>query len=85
MFRTDPGATALDADDRHAYVGYRDGELVLLDLRDGTATRGRLTVGGVVAVPTALTVAGPGRLLVGTGDGRILDCSVDLPGCAVNA
>ncbi|MER7668343.1 hypothetical protein ABTY61_07725 [Kitasatospora sp. NPDC096128] len=79
VFRTDPEATALDADDRHAYVGYRDGGLVALDLRTGTATRGRLSVGGVVAVPTALTVAGPGRLLVGTDDGRILDCSVELP------
>ncbi|MGW2373158.1 PQQ-binding-like beta-propeller repeat protein [Kitasatospora sp. NPDC001683] len=76
VFRTDRKATALDADERFAYVGYEDGELVALDLRDGTAVRHHLTIGAVTAVPTALTIAGPGRLLVGTGDGRILDCSL---------
>ncbi|MFI5490702.1 PQQ-binding-like beta-propeller repeat protein [Micromonospora echinaurantiaca] len=60
----------------NAYVAYDDGEIVALDLHDGTVRwRRQLTVAGVPAVPTALTVAGPGRLLIGTSDGRILDCS----------
>ncbi|MBM9510086.1 outer membrane protein assembly factor BamB family protein [Actinacidiphila acididurans] len=77
VFRTDAGATDLDADAETAYVGYEDGEIVGLDLRDGTVRwRRHLTVGAVLVVPTALTVAGPGRLLIGTDDGRVLECSV---------
>lgn len=76
VFRTDRKATDLDADAETAYVAYDDGEIVALDLHDGTVRwRRQLTVAGVPAIPTALTVAGPGRLLIGTSDGRILDCS----------
>ncbi|MEU3895387.1 PQQ-binding-like beta-propeller repeat protein [Streptomyces sp. NPDC045251] len=76
VFRTDRKATALDADVATVYVGYDDGEVVALDLGDGTVRwRQRLTVGSVSAVPTALTVTSDGRLLIGTSDGRILDCS----------
>ncbi|WP_061292740.1 PQQ-binding-like beta-propeller repeat protein [Herbidospora cretacea] len=75
IFRTDRPATALDAGDDAVYVAYDDGEIVVLDLHTGTVRgRGPLTIGAVSVLPTALTVAGPGRLLVGTGDGRILDC-----------
>ncbi|GHJ47339.1 hypothetical protein Cs7R123_46810 [Catellatospora sp. TT07R-123] len=77
IFRTDRKATDLDADANTAYVAYEDGEIVALDLHDGAVRwREQLAVAGVPAIPTALTVAGPGRLLVGTSDGRILDCSV---------
>ncbi|MFD9011295.1 hypothetical protein [Streptomyces sp. NPDC059552] len=63
MFRTDRKATALDADAATVYVGYDDGEVVALDLGDGTVRRRqRLTVGAVSAVPTALTVTGDGLL-----------------------
>ncbi|MEU2035274.1 hypothetical protein [Nocardia amamiensis] len=77
IFRTDRKATALDSDAEIVYVTYDDGELVALDLRAGTVlSRRHLTVAAVPVVPTALTVAGPGRLLIGTSDGRILGCSV---------
>ncbi|GAA2109140.1 hypothetical protein [Actinomadura alba] len=79
VFRTDRPATALDADANTAYVAYvtyDDGEIVALKLHDGTVRwRQNLTVGAVSAVPTALTIGGPGSLLIGTSDGRILDCS----------
>ncbi|UXY31995.1 outer membrane protein assembly factor BamB family protein [Streptomyces sp. HUAS TT20] len=76
VFRTDTKATDLDCDRETAYVTYDDGEIVALDLRDGTVRwRRHLTVAGVLVVPTAVTVAGPTRLLIGTGDGRVLGCS----------
>ena len=51
-------------------------EIVGLDLRDGYVRwRRHLTVAGVAVVATALTVTEPGRLLIGTTDGRLLDCS----------
>lgn len=77
IFRTDRAATDLDTDTETAYVTYDDGEIVALHLNDGTVRwRGHLTVAAVPAIATALTVAGPGRLLIGTSDGRILDCSI---------
>ncbi|GID93807.1 PQQ-binding-like beta-propeller repeat protein [Amorphoplanes digitatis] len=80
VFRTDRTATDLDADAQTAYVAYDDGEIVALDLQDGTVRRRRhLTVAAVQAIPTALTVVGPDALLIGTSDGRILKCSAELP------
>ncbi|MFB6674350.1 hypothetical protein ACFCWG_18480 [Streptomyces sp. NPDC056390] len=77
VFRTDRKATELDHDTETVYVTYDDGEIVGLDLRDGNVRwRRHLAVAGVPVVPTALTVAEPGRLLIGTTDGRILDCSI---------
>ncbi|MFD6423501.1 hypothetical protein [Streptomyces sp. NPDC060198] len=59
------------------YVAYDDGEMVGLGVEDGgVRLRERLTVKRVGVVGTALTVAGPGRLLIGTGDGRVLVCAV---------
>ncbi|WP_157031816.1 PQQ-binding-like beta-propeller repeat protein [Kitasatospora cheerisanensis] len=76
ILRTDHVATDLDAGADTVYVAYRDGEVLALNLHDGTVRwRERLTVAGVPAVPTALTVTEPGRLLVGTSDGRVLDCA----------
>nr|BFE58519.1 hypothetical protein GCM10020063_030450 [Dactylosporangium thailandense] len=72
-FRTDSLATDLDASTDTAYVAYRDGEIVALDLDDGHL-RWRWRLRGIF--PTALTVAGADRLLVGTSDGRILVCRI---------
>ncbi|WP_330237862.1 hypothetical protein [Streptomyces sp. NBC_00525] len=77
VFRTDRKATGLDCDAKSIYVAYDDGEIVGLNLRDGTVYwRRHLAVAAVPAVPTALSVAEPGRLLIGTSDGRLLDCSI---------
>ncbi|MEU9367122.1 hypothetical protein AB0D71_20835 [Streptomyces avermitilis] len=76
VFRTDRKAMDLDNDMETVYVTYDDGEIVGLDLRDGNVRwRQHLTVAGVPVVATALTVTEPGRLLIGTTDGRLLDCS----------
>ena len=76
IFRTDRPSTELDADDETVYVSYDDAEIVALRLGDGTMRwRGTLTIAGIPAIPSALTVAGPDRLLIGTSDGRILNCS----------
>ncbi len=76
VFRTDRRATGLDADAETVYITYDDGELVALDPDDGTVReRRQLTVRAVRVLPTALTVAGPGRLLIGTSDGRVLVCT----------
>jgi hypothetical protein len=77
VFRTDRRATGLDSDTETVYVTYDDGEIVGLDLRDGTLRwRRHLTVAAVAVLPTALTVAGLGRPLIGTSDGRLLVCSL---------
>nr|WP_168506069.1 PQQ-binding-like beta-propeller repeat protein [Streptomyces sp. S1D4-11]QIY94020.1 PQQ-binding-like beta-propeller repeat protein [Streptomyces sp. S1D4-11] len=77
VFRTDRKATDLDCDAETIYVTYDDGEIVGLDLHDGTVRwRRHLVVAAVPAVATALTLTEPGRLLIGTSDGRLLDCSI---------
>ena len=77
LFRTDRPATDLDAGATTVYVAYDDGEIIALDIANGGVRwRTSLTVAAVPAFPTALTVAGPNRLLIGTSDGRILDCSL---------
>jgi hypothetical protein len=73
VFRTDHSAVDLDADADTAYVASRDGEILAVDLQDGSV-RQRWRLRGIF--PTALTVTGAGRLLVGTSDGRALDCRV---------
>ncbi|WP_433796892.1 hypothetical protein [Actinoplanes sp. CA-252034] len=73
VFRTDHPAVALDADDHTAFVAFDDGEIVAFDLADGSV-QWRCHLPGTY--PTALTVPAVGRLLVGTSDGRILDCVV---------
>ncbi len=68
----------------------------MLGLHDGTVRRrGHLRVGAVSVRPTALTVVGPGHLLIGTSDGRVVDGGsvggrlfpgeADLPGGRVGA
>jgi hypothetical protein len=73
IFRTNHPAADLDAGTDTAYVAYRDGEIVALDLDNGSM-RWRWRLRGIF--PTALTVARANRLLVGTSDGRILDCRI---------
>ncbi|MFI1991629.1 PQQ-binding-like beta-propeller repeat protein [Actinoplanes sp. NPDC020271] len=70
-FRADTAVIALDADDETAYVAYRDGEVVALAVQDGSV-RWRCRLPRIF--PTAVTVTGPDRLLLGTSDGRIVDC-----------
>ncbi|GAA1648846.1 PQQ-binding-like beta-propeller repeat protein [Actinoplanes couchii] len=77
VFRSDHPATALDANEKTIYIAYNDGEVVALNLRSGTPEwHHYVTLSGVPVVSTALTTPSPGRLLLGTTDGRILDCSV---------
>lgn len=77
VFRTDRKATDLDHDTETVYVTYDDGEIVGLDPLGGNVRwRRYLAVAGIPVVATALTVVEPGRLLIGTADGRLLDCSI---------
>ncbi|MET8981072.1 hypothetical protein ABZX85_36270 [Streptomyces sp. NPDC004539] len=77
VFTADFPATALDGNEDTVYVAFTSGELVALRASDGTVRwRQRLDVGGWPVVPLSLTLVCPGRLLIGTVDGRILDCSV---------
>jgi hypothetical protein len=77
VFTADFPATALDGDEDTVYVGLNSGELVALRTSDGDVRwQQRLEVGGQPVVPLSLALTRPGRLLIGTVDGRILDCSV---------
>ncbi|MBD0741479.1 hypothetical protein [Streptomyces sp. CBMA152] len=77
VFTADFPATALDGDEETLYVAFNSGELVALRTSDGTVLwRQQLDVGGLPVVPLSLTLIWPGRLLIGTVDGRILDCAV---------
>lgn len=80
VFTADAKATAIDADDKTIYVAFVTGELVALHSDNGVAlAHDLLTANGQPVVPLSLSVAGPGRIVVGTLDGRVLDCSVNLP------
>ncbi|MFI7220501.1 hypothetical protein [Micromonospora maritima] len=77
VFTADHQATALDVGDGRVYVGLNSGELVVLDAGDGTVRlRQELRVRGHPVVPLSLTRVASGRLVVGTLDGRLLDCRV---------
>ncbi|MFJ3880842.1 hypothetical protein ACIPW5_25755 [Streptomyces sp. NPDC090077] len=80
VFRTNrdalDAATDLVTDTATAYIAYGSGELVALDLHNGTPRwRHPLTIHGLPTIPTALTMTKTGRLLVGTADGRVLECA----------
>lgn len=80
VFAAQEPVTALDADEDTVYAAHRSGEVVLLDALTGSQRgRHRLRVDGHVVVPLSLAAAGAGRLLVGTVDGRILDCDTAPP------
>jgi hypothetical protein len=77
VFTADNQATALDIDDGLVFVTFNSGELVILSAVDGSVrARQELRVDGHPVVPLSLVRRGPGRLAIGTLDGRLLDCSV---------
>ncbi|MFE5718184.1 outer membrane protein assembly factor BamB family protein [Streptomyces erythrochromogenes] len=72
--RSDHRATALDSDGGTVCVADNSGALTALDAATGAVLwRTALTVGGVPACALSLAVAPPGRLLLGTVDGRVLE------------
>ncbi|MCW8379917.1 PQQ-binding-like beta-propeller repeat protein [Streptomyces justiciae] len=76
-FVADHPATAVDGDEDTVYVAYNSVELVALNALDGTVRwRQHLTVDGQPVVPLSLELTAADRLLIGTVDGRILDCSI---------
>ncbi|MEU0822712.1 PQQ-binding-like beta-propeller repeat protein [Streptomyces mirabilis] len=77
QYRTDHPATALDADEDTVYVAYNSGALTALDAGNGSVRwHTELEVGGAPTTVLSLAVAPQGHLLVGTVDGRILECSL---------
>ncbi|MDI6105604.1 hypothetical protein QLQ12_44195 [Actinoplanes sp. NEAU-A12] len=77
VFTTDDQATALDVDDDFVYVAFNSGELVILRAEDGAVqVRQQLLVNGHRVVPLSLACAGENRVVIGTLDGRVLDCSI---------
>ncbi len=77
VFPADHQATALDAGDGLVYITFNSGELVILHAEDGNVHRRQdLRVNGHVVVPLSLARLGPGRLAIGTLDGRVLACSL---------
>ncbi|TXS19312.1 hypothetical protein EAO70_10935 [Streptomyces sp. adm13(2018)] len=74
--RADHPATALDTDGDTVYVADNSGALTALDAADGSVRwNTRLEVGGAPTTALSLAVAPQGHLLIGTVDGRILECS----------
>ncbi|MEV4498076.1 hypothetical protein AB0J84_20595 [Micromonospora arborensis] len=69
-------AVESDTEGGTVYAGLVSGDVVAFDARTGFPRwQRRLAVHGHPVVPLSLSCALPGRLLVGTADGRILDCS----------
>lgn len=74
--RTDHPATALDTDGDTVYVAYNSGALTALNAADGSVRwHTELEVDGAPTTALSLAVAPQGHLLIGTVDGRILECS----------
>jgi hypothetical protein len=77
VFTADHQATALDVDDEFVYVAFNSGELVILRAVDGAVqARQQLRVNDQRVVLLSLARVAADRLVVGTLDGRILDCSL---------
>ncbi|MEU9314993.1 PQQ-binding-like beta-propeller repeat protein [Streptomyces sp. NPDC048295] len=73
--RTDHPATALDTDGHTVYVAYNSGALTALDANDGSVRwHTDLEIDGAPTTALSLAVAPRGNLLIGTVDGRILEC-----------
>ncbi|MFI8497453.1 PQQ-binding-like beta-propeller repeat protein [Streptomyces sp. NPDC085524] len=73
--RTDHPATALDTDGDTVFVAYNSGALTALDAADGSVRwHTELEVDGAPTTALSLAVAPQGHLLIGTVDGRILEC-----------
>ncbi|MFI9115293.1 outer membrane protein assembly factor BamB family protein [Streptomyces venezuelae] len=74
--RADFPATALDTDGHTVYVADNSGALTALAADDGSVRwRTELEVARVPTTALSLAVAPQGHLLVGTVDGRILECT----------
>ncbi|MFD5782207.1 PQQ-binding-like beta-propeller repeat protein [Streptomyces sp. NPDC126933] len=77
QYRTDHPATALDTDGDAVYVADNSGALTALDADNGSVRwHIELEVDGAPTTALSLAVAPQGHLLVGTVDGRILECEV---------
>ncbi|HEX6526668.1 MAG TPA: hypothetical protein VF070_42625 [Streptosporangiaceae bacterium] len=78
VFTADAQATDLDTDGEYVYVIFNSGEFVVLRTADGEVrARHEVIADGRVIMPLSLTVAGSGRVVIGTLDGKLLACSVD--------
>ncbi|MGW2661381.1 hypothetical protein ACWCW7_10495 [Nocardia tengchongensis] len=76
VFTADYPITALDGNDETVFITLYSGELLALDAVTGEMRwRQPLAIHEIPVVPMSL-VAESSRLLIGTLDGRILDCSV---------
>ncbi|MFI0357472.1 hypothetical protein [Actinomadura sp. 9N407] len=75
LFRGDFIVTALEADGDTVYAALRSGEILALDAADGTV-RWRA---GIPGAPLSMSLDRDGRLLIGTVEGRVLDCEVTPP------
>lgn len=78
VYETDRPLADLDGDERRVYVAYLTGEVEILDAETGEVrARHTLSAHGHVVTPTSMAYRPEQRrLVVGTVDGRILDCSV---------
>ncbi|ATY09595.1 hypothetical protein CU254_03275 [Amycolatopsis sp. AA4] len=75
VFTADHQVTAMDTIGCTVYAAFNSGEIVALDATDGRVLgRQHLQVNGHPAVPLSLSARAPGRLVVGTLDGRVLVC-----------
>lgn len=73
----DHPATALDVDEDTVYVACNSGALTALDAEGGTVRwRTELEIEDTPTTALSLAVTPNGHLLIGTVDGRILECSV---------
>lgn len=77
VFPADHNVTALDVADDTVYAAFTSGTVLALDAVTGVMRWSQsLHVGAVPAVALSLAAPAPGRLVLGTADGRILDCAV---------
>jgi hypothetical protein len=80
IFTADAMATGVDTDGDDIYVAFNSGELVVLHAADGAVrARHEVRIDDHKVIPLSLAVVGLGRVVIGTWDGRILACSVDIP------
>ncbi|WP_026416468.1 PQQ-binding-like beta-propeller repeat protein [Actinomadura oligospora] len=77
VFTADHNVTSLDVADGTVYAAFTSGTIVALNAATGAVRwSDRLQIGAVTTIALSLAASSPGRLVIGTIDGRILDCSV---------